>query len=111
MLPRVFAIEDHRHYRIFPAAGVREPPARVTDPGDEVDRCRVRIPRLVGEADEVGELMIAKQRADDVRSRPEGVGPIEIVWGQGPAERPREDFFIGGRPLRPLLRQQCHDLV
>ena len=74
ILPGVLAVEDDRNGRDFPAAGLRESPARGADVLDEIGRGRAGVPRLVVKADAIRHRVIAEQRDRAVRRRRDTAG-------------------------------------
>src|SRR5688500_20339988 len=76
MLPRVFAIEDHRDSRLFPAGKLRKAPTGFGQAVDEIRRGGFGLPSGVDESNQIRQRVVAEQAPDFVRTGPNRVRQI-----------------------------------
>ena len=118
VLPGVLAVEDDGDERYAPVGTLGVATPRFDEPPDEVSGRGLGRPRRVGEADEVGECVIAEHAGDLVLPRPYTVRTVENlrllqvtipVARQRGTDTAREDQLVGRHPLQAcIIRERNH---
>jgi len=112
VLPGVLAVEDHEHGGLFPAALHAVALSGGGDASHEVVGRRLRIPRRVGEPNEVRQQMVAEAARHGGLPVADLVGAIQVgVPRKGARQRARQDLLVGGHPGESGLGDERHHRV
>src|SRR5258706_10233397 len=104
MLPGVLAIQGHQHHGAGP---VRLLPREALEFANEVPDRIIAVPSGIGEADQVGQLIMTEEQAEVLAGHAPGVqlGGGEAALA-GRLDRISEDTAAAGRPAEATLLDQ-----